>query len=221
MSISFDSWRAAQRRRFDADQRLLRRARVAKRPRGHAGYRLLFWWRRNRTTVGIAVLIGLAVGLAVIREDVPTTQSVPAETVVLRGPREVRSVIDGDTFKVGDRSIRLHGINAPKLAQTCQGWAVGEAARNALAGLLAAGTPQCDYTATDAYGRTVAVCRVKGKDVGEAMVWSGMAYAAYSHDYLMQEWRAKFDGRGIHALRESRRLARDTSEVGLRRALTL
>jgi endonuclease YncB( thermonuclease family) len=52
---------------------------------------------------------------------------------------------------------------------------------------------------TDAYGRTVAICRVNGKDVGEAMVRSGMAYAAYSQRYLLQEWQAKFDGLGIHA----------------------
>jgi endonuclease YncB( thermonuclease family) len=55
--------------------------------------------------------------------------------------------------------------------------------------------------ATDAYGRTVAICRVNGEDVSEAMVRSGMAYAAYSHDDLLQEWRAKVDRRGIHARR--------------------
>jgi endonuclease YncB( thermonuclease family) len=160
---------------------------------------LLSWWRRNRTPVGIAVLIGIALGLAI--PETPTTQSAPAETVVLRGSRHVRSIIDGDTFKVGDRSIRLHGIDAPELAQSCEGWAAGEAARNALVGLLARGAPQCKYVATDAYGRTVAICRVNGEDVSEAMVRSGMAYAAYSHDYLLQEWRAKIDGRGIHARR--------------------
>ena len=145
------------------------------------------------------MLAGLALGLAAW--EAPTTRSVPSETIVLRGSPDVRSIIDGDTFKVGDRSIRLHGIDAPELAQTCDGWAAGEAARKALVALLVVGSPQCESIATDVYGRTVAVCRVNGEDISEAMVRSGMAYAAYSHDYLLQEWRARFDGRGIHARR--------------------
>ena len=149
--------------------------------------------------MGIAVLAGLALGLAAV--ELPTTRSVPAQTIVVRGPPDVRSVLDGDTFKAGGTSIRLHGIDAPELKQTCDGWAAGEAARHALVALVSAGTPQCEYIAKDVYGRTVAICRVNGKDVSEAMVRSGMAYAAYSHDYLLQEWRARFDGLGIHARR--------------------
>ncbi len=145
------------------------------------------------------MLAGLALGLAAVA--FPTTRSVPRETIVLRGPPDVRSVLDGDTFKAGGTSIRLHGIDAPELKQTCDGWAAGEAARKALVALLIAGSPQCEYIAKDVYGRTVAICRVNGKDVSGAMVRSGMAYAAYSHDYLLQEWRAKFDGLGIHARR--------------------
>jgi endonuclease YncB( thermonuclease family) len=198
MSISFDRWRAPQRQ-FEADLRLLRRACLARQPRAPGGRRWRSWWRRHRATVRTAVLVGLALGLAAVER--PTTRSVPAETIVLRGPPDVRSVIDGDTFKAGGTSIRLHGIDAPELAQTCDGWAAGEAARRALVALVTAGTPQCEYVAKDVYGRTVAICRVNGKDVSEAMVRSGMAYAAYSHDYLLQEWRAKFDGLGIHARR--------------------
>jgi Staphylococcal nuclease homologue len=114
--------------------------------------------------MGIAMLAGLAFGLAAV--DLPTTRSVPRETIVMRGPSDVRSVLDDNTFKAG-------------------------------------GTPQCEPMAKDVYGRTVAICRVDGKDVSEAMVRSGMAYAAYSHDYLLQEWRAKFDGLGIHARRRA------------------
>jgi endonuclease YncB( thermonuclease family) len=199
MSVSFDRWRLAQRRQLEADMRLLRRARVVRRPRrfGSAAWRS--WWRRHRATVGIAMLAGLALGLAAV--DLPTTRSVSRETIVVRGPSDVRSVLDGDTFKAGATSIRLHGIDAPELKQTCDGWAAGEAARHALFVLVTAGTPQCEPMAKDVYGRTVAICRVDGKDVSEAMVRSGMAYAAYSHDYLLQEWRAKFDGLGIHARR--------------------
>jgi len=158
-----------------------------------------FWWRRHRTTVWIAVLAGLALGLAA-RED-STSRPAPGEPTVLRRPPDVRSVMDGDTFKVAGHSIRLHGIDAPELAQTCEGWLAGQAARQTLAALVTSDTPQCQHVTTDAYGRTVAICRVNGKDVGEAMVRSGMAYAAHSPRYLQQERQAKVDRLGIHARR--------------------
>ena len=143
------------------------------------------------------MLVGLALGLATMER--PTTRSVPEETIAWRRPPAVRSVIDGDTFKVAGQSIRLDGIDAPELAQTCDGWAAGEAARNALVDLVGTATPQCDYVKKDVYGRTVAVCRVSGKDIGEAMVRSGMAYAAFSERYLPQQRQAKADPLGIHA----------------------
>jgi endonuclease YncB( thermonuclease family) len=78
--------------------------------------------------VGTAVLAGLALGLAAV--ELPTTRSMLATTIVVRGPTDVRSVLVGDTFKAGGTSIRLHGIDAPELKQSCDGWAAGEAARH-------------------------------------------------------------------------------------------
>jgi len=66
---------------------------------------------------------------------------------------------------------------------------------------MASDTPKCERVTTDAYGRTVAICRVNGKDVGEEMVRAGMAYAAYAQRYQLQERQAKVDRRGIHARR--------------------
>jgi endonuclease YncB( thermonuclease family) len=188
MSVSFDRWRSAQRRQFKADLRLPRRTRIVRRPRAHGGRRWLSWLWRRRSTVRLAVLVGLALGLAVWQTS--KAPSVP--------------VIDGDTFKLAGQSIRLHGIDAPELAQTCDGWAAGEAARSALVALVAADTPECQSVTKDIYGRTVAICRVNGKDVGEAMVRSGMAYAVYADRYQQQERQAKVDRLGIHARRCAR-----------------
>ena len=64
---------------------------------------------------------------------------------------------------------------------------------------MAADKPRCEAVTTDAHGRTVAVGHVNGKDVGEEMVRSGMAYAAYAQRYQQQERQAKVDRLGIHA----------------------
>jgi endonuclease YncB( thermonuclease family) len=114
----------------------------------------------------------------------------------------VATVVDGDTLRIGRESIRLQGIDAPELLQTCaDGWRAGEEARRALVVLVAAGTPHCERLTKDIYGRTVAVCRVNGEDIGGAMVRRGLAwaYTDYSFRYLGDEWLARFEGVGIHA----------------------
>ena len=106
-------------------------------------------------------------------------------------------VLDGDTLRVGSESIRLQGIDAPELRQTCSdGWAAGEAARRALVALVDRGPPSCMRVTTDHYGRTVAFCQVNGEDIGEAMVRQGMAwaYTNYSMRYV-----ARTSGRGSRA----------------------
>ena len=97
---------------------------------------------------------------------------------VLSGPARV---IDGDTLEVAGRRVRLHGRDAPERSQACERggrrYACGQAAARALAALLAGRAVRCTARGRNRYGRTVAVCRVGGADVGEAMVHSGWAVA--------------------------------------------
>ena len=112
------------------------------------------------------------------------------------------TVVDGDTLRIAGEQIRLHGIDAPELQQTCSdGWHAGDAARRALASLVAMGVPHCERVTTDVYGRTVAICRVNGEDIGAAMVRRGLAwaYTAYSWRYWPEEWLAWYEGAGVHA----------------------
>jgi endonuclease YncB( thermonuclease family) len=111
-------------------------------------------------------------------------------------------VADGDTIIVGRTHYRLWGIEAPDLHQTCaEGWPAGLEARRTLQALVGERRVVCEYRGSDAYRRTVALCRSNGVDLGAAMVSAGMAWAAprQSRDYLQVEEDAREEGRGVHA----------------------
>lgn len=204
MSISFAQWRKAERLKFDADLRALKR-----RVREEQWRRIRRWSRANLAPLGLAACAGIAIAFVFDatdqgRRDPDQVQSVP---VVILGPASattitVATVIDGDTLKLGNERIRLHGIDAPESQQRCtDGWQAGEAARHALAGLVSAGAPSCEKVTTDRYGRTVAVCRVNGKDIGGEMVRRGLAWAyiRYSVRYMPEETLARIERVGVHA----------------------
>lgn len=110
-------------------------------------------------------------------------------------------VSDGDTLKLNGTTIRLWGVDAPELSQTCEnGFLAGAFAAGVLRGLTDRGSVTCDPKDTDRYGRTVAVCWVDGLDLGAEMVRQGMAWSftRYSSAYALQEQYAKERGLGIH-----------------------
>jgi endonuclease YncB( thermonuclease family) len=113
-------------------------------------------------------------------------------------------VVDGDTIDVGAERIRIHGIDAPEVAQRCANgrggtWACGERAAERMAELVEASPVSCAPKSRDQYGRIVAVCRARGVDVGKALVREGLAWAfrRYSEDYAAQEDEAKRARRGV------------------------
>jgi endonuclease YncB( thermonuclease family) len=120
--------------------------------------------------------------------------------MLLALPAQAQTVVDGDTLKLNGKTFRLHGIDAPELSQTCEGWLAGEYAAAVLRGMLEKRFVVCIPKTTDRYGRTVAVCLADGMDVGAEMVRQGMALAftRYSHDYVPYEAAARSDGLGIH-----------------------
>jgi endonuclease YncB( thermonuclease family) len=126
----------------------------------------------------------------------------PGERVVSSRIVDEAAVIDGDTLKVDGRSIRLHGLDAPELRQTCaDGWRAGEEARRALAAAVVGRPLTCSRVATDRYGRTVATCTIDGRDVGAGLVRSGMAwsYGRFAWRYRLLEGLAWLEGLGVHA----------------------
>ena len=109
---------------------------------------------------------------------------------------------------MGGTTYRLWGIDAPELDQRCypEGWRAGLEAARALAAMVERWPVTCeaksiDAKSIDAQGRTVALCRAAGRDLGAAMVLAGMALAATgeSGGYGELEARAMRARLGMHA----------------------
>ena len=103
------------------------------------------------------------------------------------------TVIDGDTLKIDGTSIRLHGMDAPESFQTCVAggvtWPCGRHATAALVKLIGVSPVRCEGQELDRYGRTIASCSVRGRNIEAWMVLNGwaLAYRKYSLDYVGEE----------------------------------
>ncbi len=124
------------------------------------------------------------------------------DTLVVNGKRQRNRC-------VGGTRVRLFGIDAPELKQTCKhangrDFLCGRAAASFLLEHVRGGTVECRGNSVDRYGRLIAVCFVGGKDLNAMMVREGwaLAYRRYSMDYVDDEkaakvvrvglWRGKF-----------------------------
>jgi endonuclease YncB( thermonuclease family) len=109
--------------------------------------------------------------------------------------------IDGDSLWVGGQEIRLKGIDAPELKQTCerQGspWNCGKDARDALIRAIGSNRVTCAIGDRDVYGRMLGRCGAGGKDLNALMVSSGMA-VAYG-GYWNEQTSARSGKRGVWA----------------------
>jgi endonuclease YncB( thermonuclease family) len=107
-------------------------------------------------------------------------------------------VIDGDTVEVAGERVRLFGIDAPEADQTCdlngKPWKCGGYSAAQLAAEIGNSRVSCEVvTPRDRYGRAVAICHSRSRDLGAAMVRSGAAtaYLRYSDRYARDESRAR------------------------------
>ena len=105
---------------------------------------------------------------------------------------------DGDSLRMGQTRIRLHGIDAPEFKQTCDDsrgrrYDCGKQSRDALQSMVDGQSVRCEEIEKDQYGRTVARCFVGQQMVNEAMVEQGwaLAYRRFTQDFVDEERRAK------------------------------
>ncbi|WP_171114809.1 thermonuclease family protein [Ruegeria sp. HKCCA5463] len=114
-------------------------------------------------------------------------------------------VIDADTWNVGGVRVRLHGIDAPELDQTCQdsdrsSWPCGAWATHKVQKQFQGRMTTCVPLDRDRYGRIVARCSVEREDVAARIVEQGLAFAyrKYSDTYAGAEQVARIENRGLH-----------------------
>ncbi len=113
-------------------------------------------------------------------------------------------VIDGDTIVIAGERIRLHGIDAPELKQTCKTskgkeQLCGQLAKQNLERLVKGQDVTCKGDKRDRYKRLIAVCYAGPFDINETMVADGwaLAYRKYSTDYVRAETFAKARREGM------------------------
>ena len=112
-------------------------------------------------------------------------------------------VVDGDSFFLDGREIRLFGIDAPEYGQYCfdrynNKYNCGREAAEVLKKLISSKVT-CQKQTKDKYGRIVAVCFNEKDEINKSMVEKGwaVAYERYTNDYNFAEKSAKSKREGI------------------------
>jgi endonuclease YncB( thermonuclease family) len=145
--------------------------------------------RRWRALALAALLLASIAGAALWRPGEPST---------LEGAARI---IDGDSIEVRGENVRLKGIDAPEMAQTCrragQTYSCGETARRHLAALVAGGPVRCRIEGRDRFRRFLGVCEAGPRDLNLAMVRDG--WAVGYRGYADAEREARDAGRGLWA----------------------
>lgn len=167
--------------------------------------------RQWRQIFGFIALI-LALVLAIWQAPEPGPSKLPAEVT------GTLATIDGDSFHLDGREIRLVGIDAPEGRQTCdkggRAWPCGQEAEARLRQLVGRRQVHCKPEKTDRYRRLLAVCYLGATEVNRWMVAEGWA-VAYGR-YEAEEAAARQAKRGIWASRFERpRAWRDVNNAAL------
>ena len=113
-------------------------------------------------------------------------------------------VSDGDTIKILNNKIRLHGIDAPEKNQKCtknaKQYNCGAVATEALIKKINKNIVKClTQTNKDRFNRFIGVCFIGQENINKWMVRNGyaIAYRRYSKDYIPDEEFAKTNKLGL------------------------
>ena len=116
----------------------------------------------------------------------------------------IPSISDGDTIKIFNKRIRLHGIDTPEKKQICiknsKEYNCGKEATTALIKKINGKKVVCKVQdKLDRYKRYIGVCFAGKINLNKWMVRSGyaVAYRRYSKDYIKDENFAKRNKLGL------------------------
>lgn len=149
--------------------------------------------RRSRSPFGaLATLAAIMLIAALAALFWPPSASIAGRAVA----------VDGDTLRIGETRIRLLGLDAVEVDQTCSdakgnAWPCGREARAFLQDLTKGNTTTCAADGRDRYRRVLARCSVQGADLGEQIVRAGWAVAELEYGVALAE--ARLNGRGVWA----------------------
>ena len=153
------------------------------------------WVRAFRPFILLGILVSLYVGAGdpALIEPPSFLSADPehvSETFTRCGPgRGHACVIDGDTFKLGDRKVRIIGIDTPEThpARCAEEARLGELATAKLQALLNEGPFEMVapiYRSHDRYGRDLRVVRRKLADGGYQSIANDMREGGSARRYL-------------------------------------
>lgn len=162
----------------------------------------------SRRLGGVLGVVGLAVaGSVLIAMALPSDlfDSTPPPQSWTAPAAEVR-VVDGETLRLGARTLRLYGLDAPERGYPCrdatgQPFDCGAASAQALARLVEGRPVSCRVRGHDRYGRGLGLCEADGAELNSALVSGGWALADASALPALGpvEAAARLSGRGLWA----------------------
>ena len=114
-------------------------------------------------------------------------------------------IIDGDTIVLDGERIRLQGIDAPELKQTCKNkeskriWECGKEATEHLKMLMVGKKINCSDEGKDKYRRQLSYCFNEDININQKMVEDGyaVAYTVYDKSFYIDSIIARLKNKGI------------------------
>ncbi len=159
---------------------------------------------RIRPTV-VAGLIGAIGGAALMLFSSPAALfgRVPRLAGQMDADAPLVAVVDGQTLRLRETVIRLHGVVAPMRGQECRGedgarFDCGAAASEALAALVRGHAVACRLDGRDEAGFPQGHCEAGGISLNHAVVSAGWARAdSHAADLVVEETAARAQRVGI------------------------
>ena len=140
---------------------------------------------RNVLLLGLLLLVGAMMDPAIIRPFGPIASRPERVDAKFgrcgQGARSYACVVDGDTFRLGSRAVRITGIDAPELHDfKCPAeQALAERAANRLVTLLNTGPVDLvghRLNETDRFGRDLRVVWRGDRSIGDILQDEGLAH---------------------------------------------